>query len=534
MEQRVVGNRRSEEELEQIKISMNKTSFVLMEQPNFIGTAEQLENMQNIEREYIDGGCPLSDEEWEIIKRKHNYVESPMSISPSGRSWIKLYSPLPSIDKCGDMSGLKAFLNKFKDGQEFRIQCKLDGLPGNFRYKKEKSDDGKIVFRLSNVSSKGNGRYGLELNTYALSGIRMNVPTVIDELYVKEVLNLEDGQESPDYYEQRGEAVMKKNKFNFEKYGKDPVWRSVAAGIFNRKVPANFDGLFQYLYQLTFDEFMKVHEEMTGENDFINIDNIAEARLFASLDENSGRFLRGDKLTIFGDRKILVEHKDGSKYAFYDKGEEVDVVFYSTSIEDSNIDTEKIGSIPGVKYIDKVDFQEDLKDELKDYSLTYRITSDKNEIIKAVADFYGTDLDGNRDMSKPRLRNMYEYAIDGVVIKPVDSNRETQGMYFRNHKNNPNKIVTPKYPEDQIAVKLLSEITRVKLEKIVKSETTLGNVTCSGVLDKPYRTESGTIVKMINLHNPEWIELNSWIKEGEEYDMIMSCDIIPVLLNPNL
>ena len=137
MEKRMVGNRRSEEELEQIKIDINKTAFILIEQPNFIGTPEQLEIMQNIERAYIDADIKFSDEEWEILKKRHNYVESPMSISPSGRAWIKLFSPLPSIDKCGSIDDLRIFLSKFDPNQKFRIENKLDGLPGNFRYKKQ-------------------------------------------------------------------------------------------------------------------------------------------------------------------------------------------------------------------------------------------------------------------------------------------------------------------------------------------------------------------------------------------------------------
>ena len=392
-------------------------------------------------------------------------------------------------------------------------------------------DNGEIIenkynYSWESVSSKGNGRYGLGLNPYALSGVRMNITQTIDEHYIREILNLSKDELSPEFYELRGEAVIRKHKFTFAKYGEYPVWRSIAAGIFNRKVPANFDGLILYLYNTSFNIFM-------GDAELKNVDNIFEARLFASLDEKAGAFLRGDKLTIFKDRKILVEHKDGSSYSFYDQGEELDVVVYSTSIKDSNIDTEKLANIPDIKYVSEIKFQEE-NESVSSSNLTYRITSDRNEIIQAVCDFYGVDTDGKRDLNKPRLRNLYEYAIDGVVIKPVNSNRETQGMYFRNHRNNPNKIVVPKYPEDQIAVKLLSEIVHVKLLRIEYSKTTLDNMTCSGVLDKAYQTESGAMVLRINLHNPEWLQLNSWIQEGNEYDMLMSMDIIPVLMNPNL
>lgn len=134
IENRNVANRRSEDELEKIKIENNKTAFTLEEQENFIGTPEQLEFMQNAERAYISGRPIMTDEEWDLLKIKHNYKESLTSTSPSGRNWIKFDSPLPSLNKGGSLEDLDEFLNKFPKDQKFIVECKLDGLSANLRY----------------------------------------------------------------------------------------------------------------------------------------------------------------------------------------------------------------------------------------------------------------------------------------------------------------------------------------------------------------------------------------------------------------
>ena len=129
---------------------------------------------------------------------------------------------------------------------------------------------------------------------------------------------------------------------------------------------------------------------------------------------------------------------------------------------------------------------------------------------------------------------MYEYALDGVVIKPTNSNRESQGLDRRIGRNG--KIIMSHYPDDQIAVKLRSEIMTVKIDHFEYKKTKLGNVTISAILDKNYRSESGSYIGAVNCHNPEWLEKNSWIKEAQEkgqtLDLIMSLDIIPVFLKP--
>lgn len=145
IENRNVANRRSEDELEQIKIENNKIAFTLKEQENFIGTSEQLEFMQNAERAYISGHPVMTDEEWDILKKKHNYKESLTSVSPSGRNWIKFDSPLPSLNKGGSLEDLNEFLNKFPEDQKFIVEGKLDGLSANLRYKRNIIPDSEIL-----------------------------------------------------------------------------------------------------------------------------------------------------------------------------------------------------------------------------------------------------------------------------------------------------------------------------------------------------------------------------------------------------
>lgn len=517
--ERVVGRRRSPEDLAKLTHEMNKLSFELTPQKNFTGTPEQLEMMQAFERAYIDGTPFVSDEEWDIMKNSMNYEESLVILSPSGRNWVKMFAPLVSIDKAANMEELEVFLDRFPDDEKFVLECKLDGLTANLRY--------RLVDRqyvLEKITSRGNGFYGLELHPNALLGVKKNWPNRIDAEHVEKIVG-----DTPEFFELRGEAVIKKSPEAIARYGDEAVWRNVAAGMFNRKVPYNIAGLIEMFYGKPFNKLVRT------ETNWIP-NEISHARMFASLDITEGdteRFGKNDYVEICTDGFITVTHVgSGNKYTFQAHEESIDIVFYSCSIGDSNIDSPLIAEIPGVTHISKIDFQYPSDSELYEIGLTYKITSDRDLIRSTVTDFYGTDELGKRDSSKLRLRNLYEYAIDGVVIKPVKSNRETQGLYRKNSKRNVNKIVTPRAPEDQIAVKLLSEIIDVKLEKIEFNETSLGNVTCQGILDKPYKTESGANVQNINLHNPEWLALNDWIVEGGTYPMVMSMDIIPVLMNP--
>lgn len=508
---RVVGNRRSEEELKNITIQQNKESYILDDQDNFKGSKEELEMMQNFERAYIDGRPLISDEEWDILKYKYNYQESLVAGSPSGRQWVKLEAPLPSINKAASIDDLKLYFSRFDDGQEFQVECKLDGLTANMHYI---FDPYNYVYKFDYISSRGNGRYGLKLNRNALTGVKTNIPKTIPASIICDIINEYDPDSKiPASIEIRGEAVIPINDYTIAKYGETPVWRNIASGIFNRKIPANLNGLH---------EIYGPRCDLT--EDYIEIEDKEIAKLYASLVDAPYSIRAKDKVFI-NHNSIKIKHNDGNEDINQFVDEYLDIVTYSITINGSNIDIPSLKNIPGIKYISDIQFRDGVNQDP-----VFMISDDPDKIWTDVCRFYGCNNNAERDYSMPRLRNLHEYALDGIVIKPVGSNNDTQGMSIRNNKNNPNKIVVPKYPEDQIAVKLLSERVKVHLDKIESTTTKLGNVTLSGLLDKPYLTESGAMVQSINLHNPEWLEANSWIREGNDYYLVMAMDIIPQLM----
>ena len=528
--QKQYGNRRTDEELERVTAELNELTYALEEQSDFKGNEDQLRMMQNLERAYIDGYPKVSDEEWDILKKKFNYQESLISVAPSGRTWVRLLAPLPSIDKAGNLEELQVFCTKY-EGEELLYEPKLDGLTANTRYVLD-GDEGLGVsfYRKDCITSRGNGRYGLKLHEHALSGVRLNgVPEFIDVSYVESICG-----DLPEYFELRGEGVIKKTEKNLMKYRGEQqndlaevvVWRSVVSGIFNRKVPANLNGVLLYLYgkdlgQLVDNEGF-FFDEMNGRVYVEN--NLQNARLIASLGNDQHKFLRTSMLSIREDGYVEIRHADGNSHGFYDEGEELDVVCYSCAVNGLNKDTEKIRDIPGVIFVGDILRLDDKPTQF------YGKTKNAIEVLEKVCEFYGCDLNGKRVSSKSRYRNLHQYALDGLVVKLANSTVETQGLDIRNSKSNNSKLVIPKYPADQIACKLLSERVLVTVKSIEERITSLKNVTCQAVLDKAYQTESGAWVESVNLHNGRWLGENSWIQEGKTYWMVMAFDIIPQLL----
>ena len=526
--EKLYGNRRSDEELKKITDALNALTYKLDEQPDFTGTDEQLKMMQSLERCYIDGYPKVSDEEWDILKRQFHYHESLTAEAPSGREWVRMQAPLPSILKAATLKELDDFLDQF-DGQEFLIEPKMDGLTANMVYKLKNEG----YYELMCITSRGNGRYGLKLHEHALDGVELvGVPKRISTADVNKICN-----GLPDIFELRGEAVIQKTKENVERYlqsedelgsGEVVVWRSIVSGIFNRKVPNNLPGLINYLYGTSLSEFLKSAkmQSIACENiKCVEVTELPNARLIASLGNDKHKFLRSSKLYVLDDSTVFVVHDDGETCHFKPYDEMIHVISYSCAIDGVNIDTDLIAKIPGVLYINSI------KCDGKNTPFA-TVFSNKKDILNLICKFYGCDENGKRKADLPRYRNLHEFALDGIVIKLAKSNADTQGLTIRNAKSNANKLVIPKYPLDQIACKLESEIVEVKLEKIESSTTGLNNVTYQGILDRGYRTESGAIVSKINLHNPGWLKLNDWIKEGATYRMVMAMDIIPVLLPP--
>ena len=559
-EGRLTGHRRDEDELREVTERLNELTYRLEPQPDFHGTDEELKMMQTLERYYIDGYPKVSDEMWDRLKHQYNYQESLTSVAPSGRTWVRLQSPLPSINKAQSFEEFQRFCEQWPKGSKWLLEPKLDGLTANLVYE---YDEMNGMYVLQFVTSRGNGRYGLKLWDHALDGMKTNgIPHAVEAIHVKEICG-----GLPEIFEIRGEALLQKNQKNLEKYGtadkersahgqngpsmETVVWRSVVSGIFNRKVPSNVPGLLQYCFEkpanALWDDMSKPVEryglepqQQYGMSQFdgnaLHVTDLSYARLFYSLTEDSRRFLRGCELYVLkrvdGTWSLYVRYVNGECLLWNDPGEEIYVVSYSASVNGVNLDTNALKSIPGLLYVDDVHLLDGKSHTVGERTPFCLETDDIHEIFQKVYEFYGCDENGKRDYSKPRYRNMHEFSIDGLVVKLKDSTESTQGMSIRKSISGGSRLVVPKYPSDQIALKLLSEPVRVKLERIEYNQTKLGNVTCQGVLDHPYRTESGAFVDRINLHNPEWLALNDWIHEGGEYDMIMALDIIPELLPP--
>ena len=509
--------RRSSSELEAHQKSTNSAKYRLMEQTHFSGSDEELSMMQDYERAYIDGHPKISDEEWDILKNRLGYEESLVAGARSGRSWVHMQAPLPSIRKVTSEDDIREFIESYAaDGQELLIECKLDGLTANVMYQL----DGD-VYRFDKITTRGNGRYGMQLNDGALAGVVTNIPDEIPSSAVLPIVddyNIKTGSNAtlPETLELRGEAVIPKNDKARARYGEYPVWRNIASGMFNRKSPQNLPGLVETLG-------IPVGEVIT--------DKAARRAVLGLIDTKAGR---AAEVTVQQDLHTVSITEKGETKSYTTEDEYLDVVFYSVAIDGSNFDSPLLSGL-GLKTVADIEFEDRSLD--KTYAHTYRkISGDADTLlartIEAVNGFYGIDpTTGKRDPSLRRLRNEYEYACDGVVIKPANSSRKTQEMDVRKSKSG-KSIVVPRYPADIVAVKYLSETVHVTLAKITKNTTDLGNVTFTGELDHEYVTESGARVKSINLHNEDWLRENSWIHEGGDYDMCMSMDIIPVLLRP--
>lgn len=521
---RNVGNRRSEEELLKIQAELNEDAYKLEEQDDFKGTEEELVYMQNLERFYMDGMPKVSDEEWEVLKYKFNYKESSFAASPSGRMWKKLLAPLPSINKAPGFVYLDEFFSKFPEDQVFKVEGKLDGVTANVVYNLNKEEG---IYEFDCITTRGNGRYGLKCHDHALDGVHLNFPKKLSISNINSIIEKFNKEYGRNYelnqpvVELRGEAVIPKGDCTFARYGESAVWRSVAAGMMNRKVPYNLNGILMNYDINTLD----------GQR---ALASLAEVSNITSGDVEYRPLKRGDKAVVVDKKFVEISYSNGDAIKFIPAEEYLDIIFYSMSLDGSNIDIGELAGDSSIKTLKDVSIcNEQITMSDEEIKLTkecmYYETSNRDYIKEIIARFYGTDLN-EVPTGAPRLRNLYKYAMDGVVIKPMKSDNTTQDMQLRASRNNPNKFVIPKYPEDMVAIKLSSTITRVKLEKIVFNKTDLNNITCTGILDKEYLTESGAKISKINLHNPEWLEENSWIKEGCEYDMVMSQDIIPALV----
>lgn len=511
--------RRTEEELKQLKKEQRQSKFKLKNQENFIGSEELLEYMQNAERAYIEGKPIITDAEWDDLVKKTKYEESLSSyegvLSPNGRKWYRLKAPLVSLNKVTSIEDLYFFLNKFPEGQKFIVSPKFDGLTFVLVYKETESGD----YKLFKITSRGDGLNGLEIHPTALEGVELyGCPQIISR---ETALMLEkNGCVIDNTIEIRGEAVIDRN--DYSKVGPDGgytdiVASSIAAGIFNREIPNNLT----YISSL-FPKNLK-WEEMNNEQKKL-LAKYGIVHYKGKLKEDSSPY---DECDI-EDHIFMVKFRDSDKRIEFSSGdylgktrirETLHFLSFSIASKDGNIDNPDIlNNIEHLIY----------GNSLQDFWDISCITSDIKRIIHSVDLLYGT-VRGERNLNKVRLKNKLRFATDGIVIKPVGSNTTTQGLTpYRKGKSG--DLVIPKYPKDQIAIKLPTDKVKTKILKINYITTKLGNKTCTADIE-PTLTERGTVVSRVNLHNPSWLALpeNNWIEEGKECYLQMAMDIIPVL-----
>lgn len=518
--ERTTGKRRAPEELERFKEEARRSKFILVDQPNFKGSPELLQKMQDYERLYREGRPAISDEEWDELVKKTGYIESlDQVVSPSGRKWMKMGAPLVSLGKIEKIDDLK----KMFTGEKMIVAPKLDGLTFTAFYKYK---DGELF--LDAIGTRGDGLNSLIVHDDALHFVRKHwLPFKIDRKaadFLRSKGCIIDGR-----FELRGEAVIDKYEYcRLNDIDIDTlVPRTIAAGMLNRKSSYSVDSILNKVwlgsgknlietkdiyknYDRIWKETNKDIKKMLSNFNIVNrktdIDSIVVVK---SERDGLTAFVRDRKTGKIRD----FENRDKGKARY----EDLYFISFSVASKDGNIDRpDIIRRIPGAMYIGDV---EDFKD-------MYTVTDKFEEAVRVIDNIYGTNY-GVRDYSKERMKNTSRFALDGCVIKPLNSNSETQKV-DPTSKNG--KMIVPNKPKDQVAIKLPTDPSRTRILKIIKRRTKLGNVTVSAEIE-PTVVEGGATVKSVNLHNEEWLSLpeNSWIKEGAECNLRMSMDIIPIL-----
>lgn len=516
------GMRNSHKDLEAKKKEKRESKFKLKEQPNFKGSKELLSRMRDAERLYREGKPIMSDEEWDSLVKKTGYEESfDETVSPNNRLWYKFNAPLVSLNKCTSLDDLLKYISKFEKGQEFSVNLKYDGLSFDLVY--EKKEDGDFYQKF--ITTRGDGLNGLVIGELALKGVEIEgIPDKIS----KETADFlrEKGCVINDTIEIRGEAVIDKNDYVTKERSFDNIpARSIAAGILNRKVPNNLKYIASlFPDNLNWEDMTLQQKKILYSYGIVSKGKITEK----SSPYDKCNIVNGEFITHI--REESLADKMGNSWIKFDSNpdyqgktrfkETMSFISFAIASEYGNIaDTNILSSIPGVLCIGKV---AGIPEEI--------ITSDPKEIMQLVDWFYGTE-DGKRNMKKVRNKNKIRFSADGIVLKPIGSNKFTQKLDPREKGG---KIVVPRYPADQIAIKLPTDKSPTKIIKLNYVTTKLNNTTVTADI-KPTLVEGGAIVSRVNLHNPMWLNLpeNKWIMEAYEEGRVvylqMSLDIIPIL-----
>lgn len=551
--------RRNEEELEQFKKESRINKFILKPQPGFKGSQELLDQMRDYERSYREGKPKISDQEWDMLIAQTGYEESLDDVvSANGRRWHKLGAPLGSLNKINSLEKLDKFIDKlYRTIPDFKgviVSPKLDGLTFNAVYKSH----GIANFKLEFITTRGDGRNGLCLNDDALKFVvKKHLPEEIDikcmDLLPKLIQQTEYGFK----IELSGEAVANRHFWGLTKTMPAPrykpskenleflkeqlnkyVYRSIPAGMFNRKEPNSYKYIIYKILGVNLEEFK-------GKVEFDN------PKIIKLLSKKFNFIANNIQKVTVKDDKVFCYTEDSEEFELFSKLEEFykDIPLAEQDIrlqEEIEFFTFGYADNEGNRIDDKF-----LISELKKFSIGEKplhpnehlsfpsgyiqtsqsgMNKDKMmEQIIGIADVYYGTKNFERDFSLERLKTAIymQYPIDGIVIKSIGSNTQTQKMYSYEKAG---KIIVPKYPEDQVALKLPIDPSRTKVLKILFKKTKLGNETVSCEIE-PVRVEGGSLVQSVNLHNPVWLSQpeNSWIKDGAEANLYLGNDIIPIL-----
>lgn len=494
IKEQISGLRRDKHSLLKAKINNYKMKFS-NQQEGFTGTDEQLLLLFQAEEAYGFGSPIITDTEFDELAEKTNYSQSLRAPqSSSGRNWIKMNAPLVSLLKVAKIDELKKFLDGFQIGTQFYIEPKLDGLTFNAVYKRSGTN-----FVLSSISSRGDGRLGLEFHPDAFNGLQaIGLPKTISEKSVNIFPELENSNGEISF---RGEAIVMKD----DPLHQGKLLRSVAAGMLNRKI-----GYLSQYSEIWENHFSK--KELSGkfpiELDPIVVKGERCVRL-APVDHFATKNKNGT-FTVFEGNKVRQDLTDA-----VNRQNKLTFVTFAFAYKGANAPSrgmmeifEQEGIIPVSQLV------KEIAEGLNDQNLLENGTSGGTAQT--------IDLVKRTNLIHPNWR----FPVDGLVIKPVHTSQETQ-MLNPTIKNG--KIVYPHHPKDQVAYKFPPVKVVVKLAEIHESKTSLGNFTYSGELDKVYVMPSGTRVTRVNLHNKNWLDANPWIKPGAILHMHLSNDIIPVL-----
>ena len=492
---------RNKEDLKKEKEKRLEKKYNLVDQIDFKGSDKMLNYMRYCERMYLEGKPVINDESWDFLVKKYNYQESISEMTAiGGRRWRKMGSPLISIRKALSLEDTEKFLDKYK-GEKFIVQPKLDGVTFCAFYECRYPGE----FELKEIGTRGDGLNSLIFYPEAIDRKKQNIYGLPERIKI-DLSDLDQvtyiNNEGKRIFELRGEIVVRKSDYP------NSVHRTISSGIANRK-----------------NETDKVNYKLALEN---NIYSLEECLKFNWPKKRNGDFLYKRCYLIEGnDSEYYTESVEG-KSDFFKRTIKDNIYFITFSgtkkktvssyYNGESYEITRFRTYP-FKTNNLILSEDILNIEKREYKA--------NEIAEIIKNFYGIeDNEGYKINLDKRFKTKCVYPLDGIVIKTANDSHELKNV---EPKAKAGKIVVPHHPENVLAVKLKSIPNITKILKINKTETNLGNITYSADVE-PFRAEDGKIVKKLNLHNQDWLNLteNRYIKEGAEILVYQAMDIISV------